>query len=99
MRSRIERGDGLGRAAAATAMLTPLAVQMVSLGEETGEVDEMMEEVADYYEREVEYEVENLSSAIEPILTIAVGVVVLVLALAVFVPMWELFSSATGRGR
>ena len=99
MRERIERGDGLGRAAAATAMLTPLAVQMVSLGEETGEVDEMMEEVADYYEREVEYEVENLSSAIEPILTIAVGVVVLVLALAVFVPMWELFSSATGRGR
>jgi MSHA biogenesis protein MshG len=90
MRNGIERGDSLTRTAAASAMFTPLVLQMMAVGEETGAVDAMMEEVAGFYEREVDYDLKNLSSAIEPILIIAVGVMVLILALGVFLPMWDL---------
>ncbi len=90
MRNGIERGDSLTRTAAASAMFTPLVLQMMAVGEETGAVDDMMEEVADYYEREVDYDLKNLSSAIEPILIIAIGIMVLILALGVFLPMWDL---------
>lgn len=90
MRTGIERGDNLTRTAAATSLFTPLVLQMLSVGEETGAVEQMMDEVADFYEREVDYDLKNLSSAIEPILIIAVGILVLILALGIFLPMWEL---------
>lgn len=90
MRNGIERGDSLTRTAAASAMFTPLVLQMMAVGEETGAVDDMMEEVAGFYEREVDYDLKNLSSAIEPILIIAIGIMVLILALGVFLPMWDL---------
>lgn len=98
MRTGIERGDSLHRAASSSAMFTPLALQMIALGEETGELDQMMVEVADFYEGEVEYDVDNIGASIEPILTILIGVLVLILALAVFLPMWGMFGAATGRG-
>jgi MSHA biogenesis protein MshG len=90
MRNGIERGDSLTRTAIATGMFTPLVLQMLSVGEETGAVDEMLDEVADFYEREVDYDLKNLSQAIEPILIIAVGILVLILALGVFLPMWDM---------
>lgn len=96
MRNGIERGDTLTRTAAATEMFTPLIIQMLAVGEETGNVDEMLEEVADFYDREVDYDVKNLTSAIEPILIIFIGAMVLVLALGVFLPMWDLASAAKG---
>lgn len=96
MRNGIERGDSLTRTAAATGLFTPLVLQMLSVGEETGAVDQMMEEVADFYEREVDYELQNLSSAIEPILIVAVGILVLILALGIFLPMWDMTSLARG---
>ena len=96
MQSGIERGDSLTRTAAATGMFTPLVLQMLSTGEETGAVDELLEEVAEFYEREVDYDVKTLSTAIEPIITIAVGIMVLILALGVFMPMWQL-SQLVGR--
>jgi MSHA biogenesis protein MshG len=65
------------------------------VGEETGSVDAMLNEVADFYEREVEYELKNLTSAIEPILIVVIGIMVLVLALGVFLPMWNLSSTIT----
>jgi MSHA biogenesis protein MshG len=68
---------------------------MLSVGEETGSVDAMLNEVADFYEREVEYELKNLTSAIEPILIVVIGIMVLVLALGVFLPMWNLSSTIT----
>lgn len=94
MRNGIERGDSLTRTAMATGMFTPLVLQMLNVGEETGAVDDMMDEVADFYEREVDYELKNLSSAIEPILIIAVGILVLILALGIFLPMWDLTNIA-----
>jgi MSHA biogenesis protein MshG len=94
MRMGIERGDTLLRTAAQTGMFTPVVLQMLAVGEETGQVDSMMLEVADFYDREVEYDIANLSAIIEPILTVVVGIMVLILALGVFLPMWELTSIA-----
>jgi MSHA biogenesis protein MshG len=65
---------------------------MIAVGEETGELDDLMAEVADMYEREVDYEIKNLAANIEPILTIALGVMVLILALGVLLPIWGLGS-------
>ena len=90
MRNGIERGDSITRTATVTGMFTPLVLQMLAVGEETGSVDDMMLEVADYYEREVDYDIKNLSSAIEPVLIVAIGIMVLILALGVFLPMWDL---------
>lgn len=96
MRTGVERGDTLTRTAASTEMFTPLIIQMLTVGEETGNVDEMLLEVADFYDREVDYDVKNLTSAIEPILIVFIGIMVLVLALGVFLPMWDLASAAKG---
>lgn len=90
MRNGIERGDSLTRTAATTGMFTPLVLQMLSVGEETGAVDELMQQVAEYYEREVDHDLKTLSAAIEPLLIVAIGVMVLILALGVFLPMWDL---------
>ena len=83
----IQRGDSLTRAATATGIFTPMVLQMIAVGEETGALDELLLEVAMYYEREVAYETKRLATAIEPILTSIVAVIVLVLALGIFLPM------------
>lgn len=90
IRNDVERGETLTRATKSTQLFTPLVIQMLEVGEETGRLDEMMVEVAEFYEREVAYDVENISKLIEPILTVAMGLIVLLLALGVFLPMWDL---------
>jgi MSHA biogenesis protein MshG len=90
MRNGIERGDSLTRTAVATGLFTPLVLQMLNVGEETGAVDDMLNEVADFYEREVDYDLKGLAAAIEPILIVAVGILVLILALGIFLPMWDM---------
>ena len=97
MRNGIERGESLTRTAATTNMFTPLVLQMLSVGEETGQVDEMMEEVAGFYEREVDYDVKNLSATIEPVMIVLLGGLVLILALGIFLPMWDLASVTLGK--
>ncbi|MBF0273400.1 MAG: type II secretion system F family protein [Magnetococcales bacterium] len=99
MREGIERGESLTQAAYNSNMFTPLVLQMMAVGEETGGIDEMMAEVAEFYEREVEYEVKGLSSAIEPILLTVIGAMVLVLALGIFMPMWDMSSAAMGKAK
>lgn len=93
MRQSIERGDTLTRSATATEMFTPLVLQMLAVGEETGNVEELLQEVAEFYEREVDYDLKKLSSAIEPVLIVIIGAMVLVLALGIFLPMWDLTSA------
>jgi MSHA biogenesis protein MshG len=92
LRDLVERGDSISRAAASTGLFPPLVVQMISVGEETGELSELLGEVAEHYRRDVDYQLKNLSAVIEPALIIAVGGVVLVLALGVFLPMWDMFA-------
>jgi MSHA biogenesis protein MshG len=96
LRDGVERGEGLYRTAQTAGLFTPLALQMIAIGEETGALGEMLDEVADFYEREVDYDLENLSGAIEPILIVVVGAMVTVLALGVFLPLWDLAAGAGG---
>ena len=94
MRDGIERGESILRTASSSGVFNPVVLQMIAVGEESGDMDGMMFEVADMYEREVKYEVANLSSKIEPILIVALGIMVLILALGVFLPMWDLGKAA-----
>ena len=94
LRDRVERGEPLSRAAAAVGMFPPLVLQMIAVGEETGELPELLDEVAGFYEREVEFALNTLSAAVEPILIVLVGGMVLILALGVFLPMWNMIAKA-----
>jgi MSHA biogenesis protein MshG len=96
LRDAVERGDPISRAAATVGMFPPLVLQMMAVGEETGDLAELLDEVADYYQREVEYTLKNLSAMIEPVLVVAVGGAVLILALGVFLPMWNMIAKVGG---
>ena len=98
MRDGIERGESITRNAAATNMFSPLVLQMMGVGEETGALDELLEEVADFYDREVDYDLKRLADRIEPIMIAVMGVLVLILALGVFLPLWDMASVARGGG-
>ncbi|WP_018403723.1 type II secretion system F family protein [Marinobacter gelidimuriae] len=98
MRASIERGESLLRAARQSDMFTPLILQMIAVGEETGAVDDMLVNVADFYDEDVDYSLKRLAESIEPILIVAMGVLVLILALGVFLPIWDLGGAAMGRG-
>lgn len=98
MRDGIERGETIARCAAATGVFTPVVMQMIAVGEETGELDALLFEIATLYERETDYAIKGLSAAIEPILLLVIAVLVLLLALGVFLPIWNLGQAALGRG-
>lgn len=97
MRQNIEKGENLSRVAQSSGLFTPLVMQMIGVGEETGRVDELLQEVAEFYEREVEYDLKSLTSKIEPILISIVAGMVLVLALGIFTPMWDMMSVVQGK--
>jgi len=97
MRQSIESGESLLRSSIASNLFTPLVMQMIAVGEETGRVDELLKEVGDYYEREVDYDLSTLTARIEPLLLIVVAAMVLVLALGIFTPMWDMASVMQGK--
>jgi MSHA biogenesis protein MshG len=92
LRDRVERGEPLSRAAAGVRMFPALVLQMIAVGEETGELPQLLDEVAGFYEREVQFSLSTLSAAIEPILIVLIGGMVLILALGVFLPMWNMIA-------
>lgn len=96
VRTGIERGESLLRSCTSTGVFTPMVLQMIAVGEESGTLDEMLDHVADFFEQDVDYDLARLSSAIEPILIVILGAVVLVLALGVFLPIWDLGKAALG---
>jgi MSHA biogenesis protein MshG len=98
MRDGIERGESISRCAAATGVFTPVVLQMINVGEETGELDNLLFEIAEMYERDTDYAIKGLSAAIEPILLAVIGALVLLLALGVFLPLWNMGSAAMGKG-
>jgi MSHA biogenesis protein MshG len=98
MRDSIERGESISRSAVATGVFTPVVLQMLAVGEETGELDSLLFEIADMYERETDYSIKGLSDAIEPILLAIIAVLVLLLALGIFMPLWGLGQAAMGKG-
>ena len=90
MRENVERGESVLRSAIGARVFTPVVLQMIAVGEESGSLDEMMEEIAGMYQSEVEYELKTLSQQIEPILIVMLGIMVLILALGIFLPIWDL---------
>lgn len=97
MRRSIEKGESLLRASKSSELFTQLVLQMVAVGEETGRVEELLQEAAEFYEREVDFDLKSLTAKIEPILISFVAAMVLVLALGIFTPMWDMMSAIKGR--
>lgn len=97
MREGVERGETVLRTSAQAGIFTPVVLQMIAVGDETGELDDLMVEVAQLYEREVDYEIKTLAAQVEPILIVFLGVIVLILALGVFLPIWDLSRVALRR--
>ena len=87
---RLEEGHGIAGPLKAASYFTPIMINMVAIGEESGNLDEMLEEVSNHYDFEVEYAMGKLSEAIGPVLTIGLAAVVGFFALAIFLPMWDL---------
>ncbi|MDX2164246.1 MAG: type II secretion system F family protein [Gammaproteobacteria bacterium] len=98
MQTKIENGEKLSQAAAETNMFSPLVLQMLTVGEETGAMEVMLDQVAGFYESEVDYDLDSLSAKIEPILLLVVAGMVLFLALAVFLPLWDIYQFAQPQG-
>jgi MSHA biogenesis protein MshG len=94
MRDGIERGEALSHTAASSGIFDPLVLQMIQVGEESGATDELLQEIADYYDDEVDYAIGKLSASIEPTLTVALAGLVFLLATGIFLPMWDLYKVA-----
>ena len=97
MRDGVERGESILRTAKAAGVFTPIVLQMIAVGEETGSLDELMDEIAQMYEREVDYELKTLGAQIEPILIVFLGIMVTILALGIFLPIWDLGKAAMNK--
>jgi len=90
LRERIEEGEGISAPLRASRYFTPMVVDMIAIGEESGNLDEMLREITKHYDDEVEYAVKGLSDALGPILIVGLAAVVGFFALAIFMPMWDL---------
>ena len=98
MREGVERGESILRTATNAGVFNPIVLQMIAVGEETGSLDDLMQEIADMYQRDVEYEIKTLGAQIEPILIVFLGAMVLILALGIFLPIWDLGKVAMHKG-
>lgn len=92
IKAGVERGESLSTSHRNTHIFTPLILQMIQVGEETGEIDTLLMDVSDYYERQVRYHLKSLSAKIEPLLIIVMALFVMVLSLGIFLPIWELYN-------
>lgn len=90
IKESVKQGRGISEPMKVSGLFPPIVVQMVSAGEQSGRVDELLLSAADYYDRESGYMIKNLTTYIEPILIFVLAVMVLVMALAIFMPMWNL---------
>lgn len=93
---KVKTGRGIAEVIRESEVFPPLVVQMVLTGEKAGSLDDMLQEVSDYYEKEIDYAVSRLSSYIEPILTVTLGIMVLFFALAIFLPWWDMIKVFQG---
>jgi len=94
MRHGIERGESVTATARQAKLFSPVVLQMMAVGEETGTMDELLEQAAAFYEEEVSYALKGMTDALEPVLIIGIAGLVLIMALGVFLPLWDLNSVA-----
>ncbi len=95
-RARIREGERIGEPLIKSRLFPPMVVQMISIGEESGALDAMLDKIADFYEDEVDAALASLAAAIEPVLIIFLGVAVLLIILGMFMPMISLIQSLSG---
>ena len=98
VRESVRQGHGLHQPMRLSGFFPPIVVQMVAVGEETGRLDEMLLNVSKYYDRDVKYAIQNLSTSLEPLLLTLIGGAILFLALAIFLPWWNLANVMKGGG-
>lgn len=91
---RIQEGKGIAAPLKTAKYFTPMVIDMLAIGEETGNIDEMLREITKHYDDEVSYAVQGLTDAIGPILIAGLAAVVGFFALAIFLPMWDLTKMA-----
>jgi MSHA biogenesis protein MshG len=92
IKDSLERGESLSKSHRNAHIFTPLILQMIKVGEDTGAIDTLLIDVSDYYERQVRYHLKSLSAKLEPLLIIVMALLVLVLSLGIFLPIWELYN-------
>lgn len=88
----IGEGKGIAQPMKASGLFPGIVIQMVKVGEETGKMNELLHKVSDYYDSQVDYTVKNMTTLIEPVLIFTLGIMVLIMALGIFMPMWNLIS-------
>jgi len=98
IRDSARQGRGIVQPMQVSRIFPPVVIQMVSVGEQTGKMEEMLTKVSEYYDQEVEYSIRNLSTSLEPLLLALIGGVVLFLALAILMPWWNLINVFKGGG-
>ena len=91
MRDGIERGESMLKTHMQANLFTPLVIQMISVGEDSGQIDTLLQDVAEFYEREVDYDLKTLTDKIEPILIVIMAAFVGLLAVGIFLPMWSMY--------
>ncbi len=96
--ANIEKGKGISRPMKDAKIFPPLVIHLISTGEETGSLEDMLREISMHYDREVTYTVNRLSAYIEPLLTVGLAGMVLFLALAIFMPWWNIMGAMRGGG-
>jgi type IV pilus assembly protein PilC len=94
----VERGDHLASALARQKIFPPMMVRMVSAGEATGKIDEMLDKMADFWDTEIEATLDALTSLIEPLLIVFLGVIVGGIVIAMFLPIFKLSDVVSARG-
>jgi MSHA biogenesis protein MshG len=91
--ANIEKGKGISKSLKDTGVFPPLVLHLVATGEDTGSLEEMLKEVYYHYDREVTYSINRLSAWIEPILVAGLSLMVLFMALAIFMPWWNMMGA------
>jgi type II secretory pathway component PulF len=86
----VEKGQGIAGAMKRFDLFPPMVVRMISIGEQSGSLDDMLGSVANHFDIEVEYAIDGLTSMIEPVLTLVLGGAVVVMAFGIFLPMWDM---------
>ena len=90
IREKVSQGKTLTEPMKGSRIFPPIAISMVAIGEKAGTLENMLNKVSDYFDREAAYTIKNLESLLEPILMFILAIMVLFFALGIFLPMWDL---------
>jgi general secretion pathway protein F len=97
VRLTVEKGGTLNNGLAETKLFENMIIQMVRAGEDSGTLDTMIKKVAEYYKMRFDAIIDGLSEAIEPIMLLIIASMVILLALGIFLPMWDMGNAVQGR--